>query len=171
MSGAEAPEGGLSATEADLTGEVCAGGALATSSPNSMGDMGLPIYHGPISRQRCEELLGRKGKDGSYLIRDSETIQGALCLCVYKQKIVYTYRILQTHTGYYTLQTCTGTQELYFKTLQELIRHYKKRNQGLSTRLRYSVKRKTMVPQADDSNDCHDYENVESSDYVVVLPD
>ncbi|KAL7840662.1 hypothetical protein AOLI_G00259850 [Acnodon oligacanthus] len=133
--------------------------------------MVLPIYHGPISRQRCEELLGKKGKDGSYLIRDSETIHGALCLCVYKQKIVYTYRILQTHTGYYTLQTSTGTQELYFKTLQELIHHYKKRNQGLATHLRYSVKRKTKAPQADDSSDGHDYENVESSDYVVVLPD
>uniref|UniRef100_A0A672Q555 SH2 domain-containing protein n=1 Tax=Sinocyclocheilus grahami TaxID=75366 RepID=A0A672Q555_SINGR len=40
-----------------------------------------PAYHGPISKQRCEELLGKKGRDGTYLIRDSETIQGALCLC------------------------------------------------------------------------------------------
>ncbi|XP_072514233.1 SH2 domain-containing protein 1B [Salminus brasiliensis] len=133
--------------------------------------MGLPIYHGPISKQRCEELLGMKGKDGSYLIRDSETIQGALCLCVYKQKVVYTYRILQTHTGNYTLQTSTGTKEMYFKTLQELIRHYKKRNQGLASRLRYSVKRKNIESEPDVSHDAHDYENVESSDYVVVLPD
>ncbi|KAG9283415.1 SH2 domain-containing protein 1B-like [Astyanax mexicanus] len=137
--------------------------------------MGLPIYHGPISKQRCEELLGQKGKDGAYLIRDSETIQGAMCLCVYKQKVVYTYRLLQTHTGYYTLQASTGTQEMYFKTLQDLIRHYKKRNKGLATRLRYSVKRKNIEtepnPSGNDDYDGHDYENVDSADYVDVLPE
>ncbi|XP_066498539.1 SH2 domain-containing protein 1B [Hoplias malabaricus] len=136
-----------------------------------MGDMDLPFYHGPINKQRCEELLGKKGKNGSYLIRDSETIQGAMCLCVYKQKIVYTYRILQTVTGQYTLQTSSGTQEKYFKNLLELIHHYKKRNQGLATRLRHSVKRKSIESPPDPIDDQHDYENVDSSEYVVVLPD
>lgn len=43
----------------------------------------LPMcYHGAISRKECEDLLGKKNKDGAYLIRDSETIQGAMCLCV-----------------------------------------------------------------------------------------
>lgn len=43
----------------------------------------LPLcYHGAISRRDCEILLGAKNKDGAYLIRDSETIQGAMCLCV-----------------------------------------------------------------------------------------
>lgn len=43
----------------------------------------LPVcYHGPLTREECEELLGKKNKDGAYLIRDSETIQGAMCLCV-----------------------------------------------------------------------------------------
>ncbi|XP_026851787.1 SH2 domain-containing protein 1A [Electrophorus electricus] len=141
-----------------------------------MGDLTLPVYHGPISRQRCEDLLSRKGKDGSYLIRDSETIHGALCLCVYKQKVVYTYRILQSHTGQYTLQTSSGIEERFFKTLQDLVKHYKKRNKGLATHLRYSVKRKTLeelpsvTNDVDISEDTHDYENVESSDYVVVLP-
>uniref|UniRef100_A0A8C7WUD8 SH2 domain-containing protein n=1 Tax=Oryzias sinensis TaxID=183150 RepID=A0A8C7WUD8_9TELE len=43
-------------------------------------------YHGPLSKAECEELLAKKNKDGAYLIRDSETIQGAMCLCVTKQK-------------------------------------------------------------------------------------
>ncbi|XP_076868896.1 SH2 domain-containing protein 1A [Brachyhypopomus gauderio] len=136
-----------------------------------MGDLTLPVYHGPINKQRCEDLLSRKGKDGSYLIRDSETIHGAMCLCVYKQKVVYTYRILQSHTGQYTLQTSAGAEEKFFKTLQDLIQHYKKRNKGLATRLRYSVNRKTLETLPDDTDTAHDYENVESSDYVVVLPD
>lgn len=43
----------------------------------------LPLcYHGAISKVACEALLAKKNKDGAYLIRDSETIQGAMCLCV-----------------------------------------------------------------------------------------
>lgn len=43
----------------------------------------LPVcYHGAISKEECQDLLGKKNKDGAYLIRDSETIQGAMCLCV-----------------------------------------------------------------------------------------
>ncbi|XP_041817268.1 SH2 domain-containing protein 1B [Chelmon rostratus] len=146
----------------------------------------LPVcYHGAISRKECEDLLGKKNKDGAYLIRDSETIQGAMCLCVYKQKVVYTYRLLQTHTGHYTVTTAGGLEETFFKTLDDLIRHYKRRNQGLAMHLRHSVKRKTAMlihprrppeqepqsmevslPEAD-----HDYENApDSSEYVEVLP-
>ncbi|XP_041823486.1 phosphatidylinositol 3,4,5-trisphosphate 5-phosphatase 1-like [Melanotaenia boesemani] len=100
-------------------------------------------YHGPISKTECEELLGKKNKDGAYLLRDSETIQGAMCLCVYKQKVVYTYRVLQTHNGNYTLLTAGGIQETYFKTLEDLIRNYKRKNQGLAIHLRHALKRKT----------------------------
>ncbi|KAG7317498.1 hypothetical protein KOW79_018533 [Hemibagrus wyckioides] len=136
-----------------------------------MEHMDLLFYHGPITRERCEELLGAKGKDGSFLIRDSETIHGAMCLCVYKKKVVYTYRILQTHTGYYTLQASSGVKEMFFRTLDELIHHYKKRNQGLATRLRSGVKRKQTDVESVVSDEEPDYENVESSDYVDVLPD
>ncbi|XP_038160307.1 SH2 domain-containing protein 1B [Cyprinodon tularosa] len=100
-------------------------------------------YHGAMSKRECEELLGRKNKDGAYLIRESESIQGALCLCVYKQRVVYTYRILQAHNGYYTLLTAGGLQETYFKTLDDLIRNYKRKNQGLAIHLSRAVKKKT----------------------------
>ncbi|XP_026161553.1 phosphatidylinositol 3,4,5-trisphosphate 5-phosphatase 1-like [Mastacembelus armatus] len=111
-----------------------------------MAAAALPVcYHGAISRKECEDLLGKKNKDGAYLIRDSETIQGAMCLCVYKKKVVYTYRLLQTHNGHYTLVTAGGLEEIFFKTLDDLIHHYKKRNQGLAMHLRHSVKRKTAL--------------------------
>ncbi|XP_031439314.1 SH2 domain-containing protein 1B [Clupea harengus] len=134
--------------------------------------MDTPVYHGPISRTTCEELLSKKNKDGSYLIRDSETIAGALCLCVYKHRIVYTYRILQTHQGLYTLQTSQGVEERFFTNLQDLVTHYKKKNQGLATHLRHGVKRKEMPPPSPHIPDeGADYENVEDmSEYVVVLP-
>ncbi|CAJ1081737.1 SH2 domain-containing protein 1B [Xyrichtys novacula] len=85
-------------------------------------------------------------------------------------------------------QTSGGTQEIFFKTLDELIRHYKRRNQGLAIHLRHSVKRKTamliqprhapeppaperqlrLFPEEDEE---HDYENAPASEYVEVLPD
>ncbi|XP_035287634.1 SH2 domain-containing protein 1B [Anguilla anguilla] len=133
--------------------------------------MDLRIYHGNINKQTCEQLLSKKGKDGTFLIRDSETIQGALCLCVYKQKMVYTYRILQTHTGQYTLQASAGVQEKFFKTLQDLIKNYKTRGQGLAMHLRHGVKRESPPQQKHVQDESPDYEEVEdSSDYVAVLP-
>ncbi|TKS87379.1 SH2 domain-containing protein 1B2 EAT-2-related transducer [Collichthys lucidus] len=152
----------------------------------------LPVcYHGAISRKQCEDLLGKKNKDGAYLIRDSETIQGAMCLCVYKKKVVYTYRLLQTHNGHYTLMTAGGLEEVFFKNLDDLILHYKRRNQGLAMHLRHSVKRKTALliqpqkppeepqrspapmsaPPAPEEHEEHDYENApDLSEYVEVLP-
>ncbi|XP_067108184.1 SH2 domain-containing protein 1B [Osmerus mordax] len=131
----------------------------------------LPAYHGAISKLEGENLLSRKGKEGTYLIRDSETIQGAMCLCVYKQKMVYTYRLLQTHNGYFTLQAAAGVKEKFFKTMTDLIRHYKRRNQGLAVHLRHSVKRKTELPAAVVPDEEKEYENIpDSEDYVDVLP-
>ncbi|KAM7369606.1 hypothetical protein PAMP_010916 [Pampus punctatissimus] len=133
----------------------------------------LPIYyHGAMTKKECEELLGKKNKDGAYLIRDSETIQGAMCLCVYKKKMVYTYRLLQSHTGNYTLMTAGGSEEVFFKTLDDLVRHYKRKNQGLAMHLRHSVKRKTatLIQPLRPPVEEPDYENDPASEYVEVLP-
>ncbi|XP_046880386.1 SH2 domain-containing protein 1B [Hypomesus transpacificus] len=132
----------------------------------------LPAYHGSISKLEGETLLSGKGKEGAYLIRDSETIQGAMCLCVYKQKVVYTYRLLQTHNGYFTLQAAAGVEEKFFKTIQDLISHYKRRDQGLAVHLRHSVKRKTLLqlPAPVVPDEDNEYENIPSEDYVDVLP-
>lgn len=39
-------------------------------------------YHRDISRVHAEDLLARAGRDGSYLVRDSESVPGAYALCL-----------------------------------------------------------------------------------------
>ncbi|NWJ09154.1 SH21B protein, partial [Crypturellus undulatus] len=103
-------------------------------------------FHGKITRRTCEELLTKKGKNGSYLIRESETVAGALCLCVFFEEIIYTYRIFREHQGYFRIQTSEGVPERTFRTLKDLIYTYEKPNQGLVTNLRYPVM-KSKPPQ------------------------
>jgi len=45
-------------------------------------------------------------------------------------------------------QASSGVEEKFFKTMKDLIRHYKKRNQGLATHLNRSLKRKTLPEQS-----------------------
>lgn len=47
-----------------------------------MPDMVPGWNHGNITRSKAEELLSRAGKDGSFLVRASESIPRAYALCV-----------------------------------------------------------------------------------------
>ncbi|NXE79557.1 SH21B protein, partial [Cochlearius cochlearius] len=98
-------------------------------------------FHGKITKRTCEELLSKKGKNGSYLIRESESVEGALCLCVFFEDFIYTYRIFREHQGYFRMQTSEGVPERTFTTLKDLIYTYEKPNQGLITNLRHPVQK------------------------------
>ncbi|NXU54234.1 SH21B protein, partial [Turnix velox] len=98
-------------------------------------------FHGKITRRACEELLSKNGKNGSYLIRESESVEGALCLCVFFENFIYTYRIFREHEGYFRIQTSEGVPQRTFKTLKDLIYAFEKPNQGLITNLCYPVEK------------------------------
>ncbi|XP_065514175.1 SH2 domain-containing protein 1B isoform X2 [Caloenas nicobarica] len=134
--------------------------------------MELPFFHGKITRRTCEELLSKNRKNGSYLIRESENMEGALCLCIFFEELIYTYRIFRDHQGYFRIETSEGVPVRLFRTLKDLIYTYEKPNQGLITNLLYPV----MKPKASQRNQKFKsekddiYDDIDDSDYVAVLP-
>uniref|UniRef100_A0A8C0J0Q9 phosphatidylinositol-3,4,5-trisphosphate 5-phosphatase n=1 Tax=Chelonoidis abingdonii TaxID=106734 RepID=A0A8C0J0Q9_CHEAB len=98
-------------------------------------------YHGNITRSKAEDLLSKVGKDGSFLVRASESISSAYALCVLFRNCVYTYRILPNKENKLIVQASEGVPVKYFDNLDELIEFYKKENMGLVWHLRYPVQR------------------------------
>uniref|UniRef100_A0A5F8GEZ3 phosphatidylinositol-3,4,5-trisphosphate 5-phosphatase n=1 Tax=Monodelphis domestica TaxID=13616 RepID=A0A5F8GEZ3_MONDO len=95
--------------------------------------------HGNITRSKAEELLSKTGKDGSFLVRASESIPRAYALCVLYRTCVYTYRILPNEEDKFTVQASEGVPVRFFTSLDQLIEFYKKENMGLVTHLQYPV--------------------------------
>lgn len=42
----------------------------------------LAVYHGPIGKEEGERRLAQDGRDGCYLVRNSDSVPGVYCLCV-----------------------------------------------------------------------------------------
>uniref|UniRef100_A0A8C5LLC3 SH2 domain-containing protein n=1 Tax=Leptobrachium leishanense TaxID=445787 RepID=A0A8C5LLC3_9ANUR len=141
-------------------------------------EMEVPFYHGPISKQACEILLMRRGKNGSYLLRDSETIPGVFCLSILSGRLIYTYRIYKTSNGFYRIQTAEGVKEKLFKDIYELVANYEKPNQGVAQCLLHPVKVEITSQCSIDhtgfrthSEEIEDtYAEVDDREYVHVFP-
>ncbi|XP_025077024.1 tyrosine-protein kinase CSK-like isoform X2 [Pomacea canaliculata] len=88
----------------------------------------MPWFHGKISRQQAEDLL-KPRENGLFLIRESNNYPGDYTLCVCHNGKVEHYRIL------YRDNQLTIDEEGFFKTLDELVKHYLKDADGLCTQL------------------------------------
>ncbi|XP_060682835.1 SH2 domain-containing protein 1A-like [Hemiscyllium ocellatum] len=104
----------------------------------SLETMRLPFYHGKINKAQTEELLTSSGKNGSYLIRNSETVTGSYCLCVLNQTFVHTYRIFE-NSGTWHVQTSEGIPPQFFSSIDKLILTYTKPDQGTVVPLLHPV--------------------------------
>ncbi|XP_047442354.1 phosphatidylinositol 3,4,5-trisphosphate 5-phosphatase 1 [Mugil cephalus] len=104
-----------------------------------------PWYHGTITRSKAEDLLSKAARDGSFLIRASESIQGAYALCVLYQNCVYTYRILPNEDKKLSVQASDGVPIRFFTLLPELVEAYYSPNMGLVTHLQYPVQTEEEV--------------------------
>ncbi|KAM6933414.1 phosphatidylinositol 3,4,5-trisphosphate 5-phosphatase 2A [Xenentodon cancila] len=133
------------------------GGSTGGGGVSPLGPSPPMWYHRDLSRAAAEELLARAGRDGSFLVRDSESVNGAYALCVLFQKHVHTYRILPDDEGFLAVQTSQGVQPKRFKTLPELVSLYLQPSQGLVTTLLYPVEREETA--ASDDRDYSDGED------------
>lgn len=99
----------------------------------------VAVYHGPIGKTLCERRLCEAGRDGSYLIRDSESVPGVYCLCVLCKGYVYTYRLHQDAEGSWAAETAPDQQKRLFRKVKNLISAFEKPDQGIAIPLLYPV--------------------------------
>eukprot|EP00039_Didymoeca_costata_P004860 m.76684 g.76684 ORF g.76684 m.76684 type:complete len:1035 (-) comp12572_c0_seq4:74-3178(-) len=92
-----------------------------------------PWFYASLGREEAERLVSASAEDGAYLVRASESVQGASVLSVYYRKVVHNYRLMQNENGVSLLAQTEETPKT-FKGLYDLVNYFTK-NPGLETLL------------------------------------
>jgi tyrosine-protein phosphatase non-receptor type 11 len=97
-------------------------------------------YHGSISHAQVVSLLNKCEKNGSFLVRDSETIPGDYVICIKTMDNITNIKIKYSNGQWFLDGVGRREQIDRFKSLDELIHFYLKHNilvavNGMSYRL------------------------------------
>ncbi|KAI3351951.1 hypothetical protein L3Q82_020775 [Scortum barcoo] len=101
----------------------------------------LPVYHGPIGKEEGERRLAQDGRDGCYLVRNSDSVAGVYCLCVLTSSRWLVFISSGFCSGASLIQQATtpGVQKRYFRKVGNLIAAFQKPGQGIAMPLLYPV--------------------------------
>ncbi|XP_020611066.1 phosphatidylinositol 3,4,5-trisphosphate 5-phosphatase 2-like isoform X2 [Orbicella faveolata] len=119
--------------------------------------MSFAWHHPSISRLRAEELLLSSGKDGSFIIRDSESVSNAHVLCLLHEGRIHHYRILrEENNGNFYMQAVPGVAAQGFSKLEHLVTFYSQGHQGLPCELKQPAVLEQDKDVTDDDTDDED---------------
>jgi len=118
-------------------------------------------YHGPVSREEAEQRLC-SGTNGSFLIRESESISGQYSLTLRYNGYTHHYRIYSDDgEDYYYISS-----NAKFTTLRLLVHHHSNQLDGMITTLRYPAIKPTKPPVSSLCNEVDKWE-INRSDLVL----
>ncbi|XP_077388465.1 SH2 domain containing 1A duplicate a [Festucalex cinctus] len=110
----------------------------------------LSVYHGAIGKREGERRLALDGRDGCYLVRNSDSVPDSYCLCVLCDGIVFTYRLHKHDGGSWAAETIPGVPKRHFRKIKNLIAAFQQPGQGIVVPLLYPVtaQRRAQTPAA-----------------------
>jgi len=120
-------------------------------------------FHGKIKRTDAEKTLLLGGHHGSFLIRESESKPGDYSLSVKEGDTVKHYHIRRMDNGDYYI-----ARRIAFKSLNELVAHYKVSSDGLCVALREPCKKQDLPELGDLSHSTKDQWEI-SRDTIRLL--